>query len=97
MMGEKDLECVEHRQRPRQKNHANVGAADIDLLAATGEQEPPDTTLAEAQRRALKELVRNVEAHHTCHELMFLACAFEDAARRKRAEEACEKKVRRAP
>jgi hypothetical protein len=47
-------------------------------------EEPPDTKLPERRRDALKALVRYVEAGSDEHELMYLACAFEDAAIRKR-------------
>lgn len=50
-------------------------------LRAVGELS--DTKLPERRREALKALVRYVEAGSDRHELMYLAGAFEDAARRK--------------
>jgi hypothetical protein len=87
---------VYHKEPSRQSLLSHVGATDPDLLATTEDQELPDATLTGAQRRAMKKLVHEVEAHRSSHELMFLAGAFEDAAHRKRAEEEREKKGRRA-
>ncbi|QIN79628.1 hypothetical protein GBA65_15080 [Rubrobacter marinus] len=46
-------------------------------------EETPDTKLPDRRRDALKALVRYVEEGSDQHELMYLAGAFEDAARRK--------------
>ena len=86
-----------YRKKPsRQRHLTHVGAANPNLLATTADQELPDATLTQAQRHAMKELVRELEAHRSSHEMMFLAGAFEYAARRKRGEEESEKKGRRA-
>jgi hypothetical protein len=45
----------------------------------------PDTTLPESRRRKLKRFVEVEALTLTPHELMYLACAFEDAAKRKHA------------
>jgi hypothetical protein len=86
-----------YRKEPScQRYVTDVGAITPGLITATDDQELPDATLTEAQRRAIKSLVAEIEAHRSSHELIFLAGAFEDAARRKRAEEESEKKGRRA-
>ena len=46
-------------------------------------EELRDTVLPERRRDALKALVRYVEVGSDHHDLMYLACAFEDAAKRK--------------
>lgn len=47
------------------------------------DSELPDTRLPAARRDELKKIVRNFEASHSDEELMYLACAFDDAAHRK--------------
>lgn len=44
-------------------------------------EEFPDTTLPKAKRAELKSYVNAVKSGLNHHELMYLSCAFEDAAR----------------
>jgi len=70
----------------RLRKHGWSGTA---VLTSIGDRELPDATITEARRRDLKEDVRLAEARLSSHQLMFLSCAYEDAARRKRAGERC--------
>ena len=75
---------------------AAIHPTNPDLLAATGDQELPDITLTQGERELLKKKVRVAEVRLSPHALMYLACSFEDAARRKRVDEEGDKKMRRA-
>jgi hypothetical protein len=76
-----------HKTRSPRRPRSHAGSAATALLAVIGDRELPDATLTEAQRRSIKRLVQRLAAGRSVHELMFLAGGFEDAARRRRAEE----------
>jgi hypothetical protein len=59
----------------------------LAALEALGDQELPDATLTEVQRRTLKSEVFRLEERYSSYELMFLSSALEPAAERKRSEE----------
>lgn len=51
-------------------------------LSLVENKELPDATLPQAEREQLKKVVEAWEKALNHHQLMYLACAFEDAARR---------------
>ncbi len=48
------------------------------------DREIPDARITRDDRARMKRLVENVAQDRTAEELMFLSCAFEEAANRKR-------------
>lgn len=73
--------------RQRRNLAPQAGRAGLTLLEAAGDGELPDATLTETDRMGLKEEVCLAESRLSSHQMMFLACAFEAGAWRKRAQE----------
>ncbi len=61
------------------------GRSALALLEAAGDRELPDARVTAADRRCVKRILAGLEPRLSYEALMFLACASEDAARRKRA------------
>ena len=59
----------------------------LAILEAVGNRELPDARLTAADRRFVKRALAALEPRLSYEALMFLSCASEDAARRKRSLE----------
>lgn len=65
------------------------GPTHLTLLKDLADQELPDARLSASDREYIKRVLAALEARLSAEQLMFLAGAAEDAARRKRSREGC--------